>query len=141
LQKNEAKMADSLVPILVPLSLFLMITAIVVTPIWLRSRERTKVLEVVRSISEQGATPPAQLLTALESIAQRDTPLASPERDMRRGSILLAVSAATIALGVALYFISGRQEPMLSLIGLAAFPCFIGLTQIGFWLASRKRNA
>lgn len=134
-------MADSLVPILVPLSLFLMIAAIVVTPIWLRSRERTKVLEVVRSISEQGATPPPQLLTALEAIAQREPALASPERDMRRGSILLAVSAATIAMGVALYYVSGAKEPMLSLIGIAAFPGFIGLTQLAFWLASRKRGA
>lgn len=135
-------MADELVPILVPMWLFIMVAAIVVIPIWLRSRERTKVLDVVRSISEQGATPPPQLLAALEAVAQRDPPLASPERDMRRGAILLAVSAATAALGVALYFVSGAKEPMLSLFGVAAFPGFIGLTQIGFWLASRsKRNA
>ncbi len=132
-------MVGELVPILVPLSLFLMVAAIVVIPIWLRSRERLKVMEVVRSISEQGATPPPQLLAALDAIAQRD-PLATPERDMRRGATLLAVCAAMIAMGIALYFLTGAREPLLAMIGSSAFPGFIGLTQIGFWLAARSKR-
>ena len=133
-------MVGEFVPILVPMSLFLMVAAIVVIPIWLRSRERLKVMEVVRSISEQGATPPPQLLAALDAIAQRD-PLATPERDMRRGATLLAVCAAMIAMGVALYYLTGAREPCLAMVGASAFPGFIGLTQLGFWLAARsKRN-
>ncbi len=97
---------------------------------------------MVRSISEQGATLPPQLLVALEAIAQRQPTLASPERDMRRGATLVAVCLAMIAMGIALYFLTGAKEPALATVGASAFPGFIGLTQLGFWLATRsKRNA
>jgi hypothetical protein len=133
--EDEAKMEG----ILVPITLFVVLGIGIVIPFSLRSRERMKVLEVVRSISEQGATPPPQLLAALEAIAQRD-PLATPERDMRRGATLLAVCAAMIAMGVALYFLTGARQPFLAMAGASAFPGFIGLTQLGFWLAARSKR-
>ena len=132
--------------ILVPIAMFVLIGVGIVIPIWLKSRERMKLLDVIRSISEHGAAQgggaPPQLMAALESILQRRSMASepSPERDMRVGAYLLAVCVAMNAFGGALYLVSHATEPAFVFTGLSAFPGFIGLTTLGFWLAARSKQ-
>lgn len=128
------------VEILVPLAFFAMIAAIVLVPGWYRSREKERLHETLRLAYEKGQPVPPEMIEALQADRPRP-PL--PDRDLRRGIILLCIAAALVFMGI----VFGQMEHgadghmMWPALGIAAFPGFIGLGYVGFWLASRRRKA
>ena len=128
------------VEILIPLGFFAMIAAIVIMPGWLRSRERERLHETLRLAYEKGQPVPPEMIEALQYEKPRP---ALPDRDLRRGVILLCVAAALIFMGV----VFGQMEHgadghmMWPALGVAAFPGFIGLGYLAFWLASRGKKS
>jgi hypothetical protein len=124
--------------ILVPLGFFAMITAIVVVPAILKSRERQKLAEAMRIALERGQPMPAELIEAMSSNVREPKLPPSPQRDLRTGIIWVGVSLGLVALGL----IVGMEEPDASywFIGFAAFPGFVGLAYVILGLLNRAKS-
>jgi hypothetical protein len=106
----------------------------------LRSRERMRLLDIVRSTTEQGHPLPPELVDAL----RHGRALASPDRDYRRGLQLVAMASAIALIGFCGYvFTSSVDEENAVAVGigiaaLAAIPGCIGIALIVLSRASRK---
>lgn len=120
--------------ILIPLTFFAMIAAIVLVPRYLKSVERQKLQDTLRASIEKGAELPAEVLEALTSDVKAPP---SPYRDMRAGIIWMGVAVGFAALGFAVSF----EEPdaLYPMLGVAAFPGFIGLALIALSFVSRGK--
>lgn len=120
--------------ILIPLTFFAMIAAIVLVPRYLKSIERQKLQDTLRASIEKGAELPAEVLEALTSDVKAPP---SPYRDMRAGIIWMGVAVGFAALGFAVSF----EEPdaLYPMLGVAAFPGFIGLALIALSFVSRGK--
>jgi hypothetical protein len=105
--------------ILVPLSPFLMVAAIVIVPAWLKSRERREMQQTVRAAIEKGQALPKDV---------QPKKVSSAHRDLRIGVILLAVSVGMGLLGAALGMI--EDEAMFAVVGSATIPGMIGIAFI-----------
>ena len=124
--------------ILIPLAFFAMIAAIVLAPGWFRSREKTRLHETLRLAYEKGQPVPPEMIEAL----QMDKGRPAPDRDLRRGIVLLCVAAAMIVFALMLGQVhEDARHGMWPIVGASAFPGFIGLGYIAFWLASRRKSA
>lgn len=121
--------------ILIPISFFALIAAIIIVPRYLKSQERIKLQETLRASIEKGVALPPEVLEALTSDAKRP---ASPQRDLRAGIVWIAVAAGFVALGFAVQF----EEPdaLYPMLGVAAFPGLIGLALIALSLVSRGKQ-
>jgi hypothetical protein len=119
--------------ILVPIAFFAMIAAIVVGPSYLRSREREKLQETLRIAIEKGQPIPPEVI---ESMTQGARLPPSPARDLRRAIIWLGVAGGLAAMG----WVIGFSEPDATypMLGVAAFPAFIGLAFLVIALVTRK---
>lgn len=126
---------ETLLEVLVPISLFAMIAAIVIIPRYFQSQERQRLQDTVRAAVEKGQSLPPEVIDAITSNAK---PKASPERDLRTGLIWLGVA---VGFGMMGYFI-GMEEPDATypMLGLAAFPAFIGVAFIVISLLGRGRK-
>jgi pentatricopeptide repeat protein len=132
--------------VLIPIIFFIFLGAVILLPKWMRMREREKALEVMKAMSEKGVSPDPALLEVLQSEAWRNPdrmasmimPLS--QRDLRGGSILIAVAVALVVLAGILYAAGGERHAPYVLLGVSAFPGLIGLTRLGFWWAARARR-
>jgi Na+/H+ antiporter NhaD/arsenite permease-like protein len=117
----------------IPISFFAMIVAIVALPVYFRSKERAKLHETLRAAYERGQPVDPALIDAL---ARDEKARPSPERDLRIGIILVAVALAMVVLGATISRVE-HDEALWILSAAAAFPGFIGLAFLGFWLGKR----
>lgn len=124
--------------ILIPISFFAMIVAIVVAPRYFRSIERQKLADTLRVAMEKGQPLPPEIVDAMSSNVRTTGLPPSPQRDMRTGIIWLGIAAGFVALGV----IAGFEEPDVTywMLGLAAFPGFIGLAFVALGLIHRSKS-
>lgn len=122
--------------ILVPIALFAMIAAIVITPRALRSVERQKMTDVLRAAIEKGQTLPPEVIDAMSSDVKARPP--SPNRDLRTGLVWMGIAVGFISLGLGL----SVEEPdaFYPMLGCAAFPGFIGLAFLIMALVARERR-
>ncbi|WP_426011377.1 DUF6249 domain-containing protein [Caulobacter sp. DWR2-3-1b2] len=113
---------------LIPMSPFLMVAAIVIVPIWLKSRERREMQQTVRAAIEKGQTLPPELIEAL-SKDTRSPRVSSAHRDMRIGIILLFIAGGTALTGLALGQVNntGMHIAMYCTMAGAALPGAVGL--------------
>lgn len=124
--------------IFVPITFFLFLAVIIVAPSYLRSKEKQRLHDTLRLAYEKGQPVPPEMIEAL----QTDKGRPAPDRDLRRGIVLLCVAAAIVVFGLMLNQIPEAEGHALwPIVGSAAFPGFIGLGFIAFWLASRRRTA
>jgi len=124
--------------ILIPISFFLFLAAVILVPGYLRSKEKERLHETLRVAYEKGQPVPPEMIEALQSNRLRP----QPDRDLRRGIVLLCVAAAMVVFGLMLNQISETEGHALwPIVGGAAFPGFIGVGYIAFWLASRRKTA
>lgn len=123
--------------ILVPLSPFLLVAALVLVPAYLRSKERQKLQDTLRAAIEKGQPLPAEIVDAMSTNAQTLRMLPSPGRDLRIGIIWLGVAIGLAALGLVL----GFEEPdaVFPLVACACFPGFIGLAFIVLGVVNRTK--
>lgn len=119
----------------VPIAVFVMVAVIVVAPRYLKSLERQKMAEALRAAIEKGQPLPPEMISVLTADVK---PPPSPQRDLRRGMILLAVALALVVMGL----LVGQGEPDATypMIGLAAIPGFIGLAFIAMSRLGRDRS-
>lgn len=124
--------------ILIPISLFAMIAALVIVPRYYRSVERQKMADTLRVAIEKGQPLPAEVVEAMSSNVRSPGLPPSPQRDLRTGVIWLGVGVGIAAFGAAVSF----QEPeaFYPMLGISALPLFIGLAFIALGLMNRNRS-
>jgi hypothetical protein len=123
------------VEILIPLAFFAMIAAIVLVPGYFRSREKERLHETLRMAYEKGQPVPPEMIEALQANHQPAPNL--PDRDLRRGIILLCIAAAIVVFAL---IVGEYDDHGYGVAAVAAFPGFIGIGYIAFWLASRRKT-
>ena len=118
---------------------FAMIAAIVIVPRWLRAREREALQATLRAAIEKGQPLPPEMIEAISRDAQSAP---SSDRDLRRGVVLLCIAGAFVALAYAgAYWSEDDNDAFGWMLGIAAFPGFIGLASLIMGLIGRgKRN-
>jgi hypothetical protein len=124
-----------------------MIVALVIGPLWIRSyfaaQERSRLHETLRVAYEKGQAVPPELIQSLQtSVSER--PISTPDRDLRRAIVLIAVGLGLCGLGYGMYFglNSASEEGAwitgTSIAGAGAIPGLIGVAYLILWLINRR---
>jgi len=123
---------EDFIPIFAIFAVFGSITAIVVGPSWLKSRERADVQATVRAAIEKGQPLPPEVIEAMGKEATKNIP--SRSRDLRRGIIWLAVGIGLAAFGLVndLNWSGDNWDANVGggMLGVACIPATIGLAFI-----------
>ena len=129
-------MSDTLVPCWCVFIIFGSLTAIVLVPFWLRSRERARMQDTVRAAIQQGQSLPSDVIDAM---TRGMKPMPSRRRDFRRAVIWLAIAGAIGSWGL-LDQLNDRWMHSSDWYGLAAIPLFIGLAFLVLGFLNGKRD-
>jgi hypothetical protein len=129
---------------LVPIFGIFMIIAVVIGPVWItayfRARERQQLHETLRTAYEKGQSPPPELIEKLTAGAVIPADTDTPDRDLRRAVVLIAVGVGLCGLGLCLgYGISfadstGGWITGGAIAGAGAIPGMIGLAYLILFL-------
>lgn len=119
------------------------LAAVILVPIYLRHRDRARMHETLRIAFEKGQPVPPELISALQ--ANVPPPVVStPERDLRRAVILIAVGLGFCGLGYGIWYglmsvneIAAYTSGA-STAGIGAIPGLIGLGYLLLWAARRN---
>ena len=126
-----------------------LILGLALGPRYLRSRERQRLYEVMRTAYDKGQPVPPELMASL-SRSQIDpgqpfTP--GPDRDLRRAVVLIAVGVGLAGLGAGFdYGISFASKTGGAIVGgiiagSGAVPGFIGVAYLILWMATGRGRA
>ena len=111
--------------ILIPISMFAMIGAIVIVPSWLKSRERSEMQSTLRAAIDKGLPLPAEIIDAMtKNVKVAPTSLS----DLRAGILWLAAGLGIAAFGFMIGF--DEADAFHPIAGIAAIPGIIGLAYI-----------
>lgn len=124
---------------------FTFLAAIIIGPRYLRSRDRDKLHETLRIAYEKGQPVPPELIDALvnEPKVQQRELLPTPDRDFRRGLVLVfigigfAAAAYALYLGISVFSETGAWITGECVAAAGAIPGFIGVAYLLLWLAKR----
>jgi hypothetical protein len=125
---------EDFIPLFAIFAVFGTITAIIVGPTYLKSRERQEMQATVRAAIDKGQPLPPEVIEALGKEATRNIP--SRTRDIRRGIIWLAtgigIAAFSLINDLRGFGDDWNDGPNFDggLLGLAAIPITIGLAFI-----------
>ncbi len=111
--------------ILVPIVLFIVVGAICIAPVYLKSRERLEMQSTLRAAIDKGQPVPPEVIEALTRSVKVP---ATAHSDIRTGVLWLA---AGIGLAACSYFASFGDDDLRSPgVGIACIPAVIGLAYI-----------
>src|SRR4051794_34430002 len=113
------------------------IASLFLVPRYFKSVERQKMADTLRIAIEKGQPLPTEVIDAMSSNVRSPGMAPSPQRDLRTGIIWLGVGVGFAALGLTVSF----EEPdaLFPMLGLAAFPVFIGLAFVALGLLNRTK--
>ena len=124
------------------------VAALVLVPKYLKSRERSKLLDTLKIAYEKGQPVPPELIDALQrgttNTPEDVTPISTAESDLRRAIVLISVGVGIALLGYGLYYgISYASEEGGAITGAAvagcgAIPGLIGVAYLLLWMARRQ---
>jgi hypothetical protein len=129
---------EDFIPIFAIFAVFGTITAIIVGPTWLKSRERQEMQVTVRAALDKGQPLPPELVDALSRDVIQKLP--SRSRDIRRGVIWLAVGIGLAAFGLINDFNGGWDRDFDGMVGIAAIPLTIGLAFLVLGAINKNRD-
>jgi hypothetical protein len=129
---------EGVIATLVPFGFMAMIAAIVIVPRYFRSQERQKMAELMRAAIERGQPLPPEVVDAMSSNVREPRLQPLPSRDLRTGLIWLGVAVGLACLGFAVSF--EDPDALYPLLGVAAFPGFIGVAFIVMWAVARDKT-
>ncbi len=118
------------------------LAAVVIVPRILKSRDRAKMYETLRVAYEKGQPVPPEMIAALQTNVEPR--MATPERDLRRAIVLIAVGLGLCGLGYGLYYGLSSVNDIAayttggSVAGLGAIPGLIGVAYLILWLTRRN---
>ena len=127
--------------ILIPLGFFAFLTAIIIVPVIMRSRDRALLHETLRIAYEKGQPVPPEMIEMLQrDVRDRSGRIArnSADRDLRRAVILIGVALGLVAMGFALGVTEG-PEALYPVVAAATIPGFIGLGFLVLWFFGRNK--
>jgi len=121
-----------------------LILGLVVGPRYLRSRDRQKLYDLMRTAYEKGQPVPPELIASLTAEEPEASPSPTQDRDLRRAVVLMAVGLGLAGLGLGLGWgisfasdIGGAVTGGI-IAGIGAIPGFIGLAYLILWLVGRR---
>ncbi|HAY07830.1 MAG TPA: DUF6249 domain-containing protein [Hyphomonas sp.] len=118
--------------VMVPVVLFLTPAVIVWIVSYFNSRKRTTIHETLRHAIDKGQELSPDLLEKMSLVTD-------PVRaDLRRGVLFLAFGAAFGVLGALIGM--EESEAVRPMLGVAAFPVFMGIAYIGLWAFGRGKS-
>jgi len=118
--------------VMVPVVLFLTPAVIVWIVSYFNSRKRTTIHETLRHAIDKGQELSPDLLEKMSLVTD-------PVRaDLRRGVLFLAFGAAFGVLGALIGM--EESEAIRPMLGVAAFPVFMGIAYIGLWAFGRGKS-
>ena len=135
--------------LLVPISFIFMIVAIVLGPIWIinyfKARDRAELHETLRTAYEKGLPPPPELIEKLTAgnLPPMSGAPETPDRDLRRAVVLIAVGVGMAGLGLCLGYGIGFADETGGWItggaiaGSGAIPGMIGLAYLLLFFMKR----
>ena len=127
-----------LTPILIVLIIFGSVASLFIVPRYFKSIERQKMAETLRAAIEKGQPLPTEVIEAMSSNVRHPGMPPSPQRDLRTGIIWLGVGIGFAALGAAVSF--EEADALYPMLGVAAFPIFIGLAFVILGLLNRPKS-
>lgn len=118
------------------------IGSIILVPVYLKYQDRQRMHETLRIAFEKGQPVPPELITALQSniVPRRPT---TPESDLRRAIILIAVGLGLCGLGYGLWYGLMSVNDIAayvtggSIAGAGAIPGLIGVAYLVLWAGRR----
>jgi hypothetical protein len=120
------------------------VAAIILVPVYLKHQDRQRMHETLRIAFEKGLPVPPELISALQSnIAPRQP--TTPESDLRKALILIAVGLGFAGLGYGLWYGLMSTNETAAYIsggctaGFGAIPGLIGVAHLVLW--ATRRNA
>ncbi|KPF80388.1 hypothetical protein IP78_07215 [Brevundimonas sp. AAP58] len=134
---------EDFIPLFAIFAVFGTITAIVIGPTYLKSKERREMQATVRAAIDKGQPLPPEVIEALGKEATKNLP--SRTRDIRRGIIWLAVGVGIAAFSLINDMTWERGEwggPDFGggMLGIAAIPITIGLAFIVLSFFNKNRD-
>jgi hypothetical protein len=123
-----------MVEILVPIALFAIVPVIVFIVSFNGRKRATDLQATVQKAIEKGVELNPDTIKAL-GIKPR-----SPYGDLRWGTILIAIAAAFVVLGFSIQGIDDDPEAFQAMMGVAAFPGFIGVALLGMHFMLKGKN-
>jgi hypothetical protein len=118
------------------------VAAVVLVPIYLKYQDRQRMHETLRIAFEKGQPVPPELITALQSNIAPRRPT-TPESDLRRAIILIAVGLGLCGLGYGLWYGLMSVNDIAayvtggSVAGAGAIPGLIGVAHLVLWAGRR----
>ena len=129
---------ETIVPVMGMLTFWGAVVAIVLVPRHFKSQERQALQATLRAAIEKGQPLPPEVI---DTISRDVRPVASSARDLRVGVIWIGVAAGIIGLAYALgYSDDDAAHAFYPLLGIAAFPGFIGLAFLIMALINRDKG-
>jgi hypothetical protein len=130
---------EDFIPLFAIFAVFGTITAIIVGPSYLKSRERREMQETVRRAIDKGQALPPEVIEAMTNDVAKNLP--SRTRDIRRGIIWLAVGVGVAAFSLINDMNDGWEKNVGDgLLGFAAIPVTIGLAFIVLSFFNKNRD-
>lgn len=120
--------------------------AVILVPTWLRYRDREKMHETLRIAFEKGQGVPPELIIAMQSNLAPRRP-STPESDLRRAVVLIAVGLGMCGLGYGMWYglMSVNEISAYvtggSIAGAGSIPGLIGVAYLVLWATRRRAPA
>jgi len=128
----------------------LLILGLSIGPRYIRSRERQRLYDLMRTAYEKGQPVPPELIASLTSEPQeapgRPDQRQGTDRDLRRAVVLIAVGVGLggvgLGMGYGLSFASDVAGGIVGgiIAGAGAIPAFLGLAYLLLYLAGSRRT-
>jgi hypothetical protein len=121
---------------------FTVVAAVILVPTYLRYRDRERMHETLRMAFEKGQPVPPELISAMQSNLVPRRP-STPESDLRRAVIFIALGLGLCGLGYGLWYGLMSVNDIAayvtggSIAGFGAIPGLIGVGHLVLW-ASRR---
>ena len=123
------------------------LAAVIIVPQVLKSRDRQRMFDTMRSAYDRGQPVPPELVEAMTRRGRDMDPLdyipeSTPNRDLRRGIVWTSIGVGLFLMGAifyaGLYDVGGGVETLMSLAAVGAIPFCVGLAFLGLWFFNRN---
>jgi len=123
--------------ILVPISLFAAIAAVIILPSYFKSKERERMQDTIRAAIQAGQPLPPEVI---QSVTQGGKFLSTRTQDFRKAAIWLAIAGALATIGAIIGWHEGYDDDNVVPFAFAAIPGFVGIVYLVFGFLNKERN-
>ncbi len=135
-------MVEHVTGLLMGVVFWVFVAAVILVPIYLKFQDRQRMHETLRLAYEKGQPVPPELIAALQSNVAPIRP-STPESDLRRAVVLIAVGLGFVGLGYGLWYglmstsVTAARISGGCTAGAGAIPGLIGVAYLVLWAARR----